>query len=119
MLDAFAEISRATIAHDFWPTFARAVFAGWLIALMVWLLPATSGSRVLVIIIITYVVALAGFAHVIAGAVECALLVWLGQASMGDFIARFFLPTLLGNLAGGITLVACLNSAQVSAEIEA
>jgi formate/nitrite transporter FocA (FNT family) len=118
LLEAFTEISRKTVEADFGLTFARAVFAGWLIALMVWLLPASGGSRVLVIIIITYVVSMAGFAHVVAGAVECALLVWTGQASIGDFVFRFFLPTLTGNIVGGITLVAFLNYAQVSGELE-
>jgi formate-nitrite transporter family protein len=45
----------------------RAIFAGWLIALMVWLLPAAESARVWTIIIITYVIGLGGFNHIIAG----------------------------------------------------
>jgi formate/nitrite transporter FocA (FNT family) len=60
VLNAFAEVSRSSLQADFAGTFAHAVFAGWLIALMVWLLPATEGSRPLIIIIITYVIGLAG-----------------------------------------------------------
>jgi formate/nitrite transporter FocA (FNT family) len=115
--DAFAEISRHTLAEPFGLTALRAVFAGWLIALMVWLLPAAESGRIWVILLITYVVGLGGFPHVIAGSVECAYLVFQGEAGIGDFVMRFFLPTLLGNVLGGVALVAVLNYGQVAQEI--
>ena len=118
MLSAFADVSRSSLHMDFAGTFGRAIFAGWLIALMVWLLPATEGSRPLIIIIITYVVGVSGFPHIIAGSAECAFLVQVGEASVADFISRFFIPTLLGNVAGGVALVAALNYGQVASEIE-
>jgi formate/nitrite transporter FocA (FNT family) len=114
---AFSEISRATIAHPFATTFAKAVFAGWLIALMVWLLPAAEGARFIVIVTITYLVALGGFAHIIVGSVESFFLVHTDQASYRDFLSTFFLPTLLGNVVGGVLLVAVLNYGQVASEI--
>jgi formate-nitrite transporter family protein len=119
IMHAFAEVSRATVAASFGSTFIRGVFAGWLIALMVWLLPASNGSRPLIIIIITYVVGLSGFAHIIAGSVECAFLVQIGEATFYEFVIGFFVPTLLGNVLGGVTLVAALNYGQVVPEIEA
>jgi formate-nitrite transporter family protein len=118
LMHAFAEISRATLQADFGHMFLRAVFAGWLIALMVWLLPASEGARPLIIMIITYLVGLGGFGHIIAGSVECAYLVQIGEASVGDFIIRFFVPTLLGNVVGGVALVAVLNYGQAAPEIE-
>jgi formate/nitrite transporter FocA (FNT family) len=45
-------------------------------------------------------------------------LVDVGQATWSDYAERFFLPTLLGNIAGGVTLVAALNYGQVMPEIE-
>jgi formate-nitrite transporter family protein len=116
--DAFLELSRHTIDGTFSATFVRAVFAGWLIALMMWLLPATKGSRAHIIVIMTYVVALGKFAHVVAGSVECAYLVQRGQASIAQYGYDFFLPTLLGNIVGGTTLVALLNYGQVAAELD-
>ena len=68
--------------------------------------------------IVTYVVGLCGFAHIIAGSVECAFLVLTGEASFGDFLIRFFWPTLLGNIVGGTALVAALNYGQVVPEAE-
>src|SRR3954470_2854786 len=109
VMNAFAEVSRSSLQDEFGKTFVRAIFAGWLIALMVWLLPSTEGSRPLIIIIITYVVGLGGFAHIIAGSVEGAFLVQTGEAPISVFIIRFFVPTLLGNVVGGVALVAVLN----------
>jgi formate/nitrite transporter FocA (FNT family) len=50
-------------ASHFPATLLSAIFAGWLIALMVWLLPVSETGRVTIIIIITYVVGIGGFAH--------------------------------------------------------
>jgi formate/nitrite transporter FocA (FNT family) len=71
-----------------------------------------------VIIIITYLVALGGFAHVIAGSVDAFYLVETGEAGLRDYLWRFFLPTLTGNVIGGVTLVAVLNWGQVAPELE-
>jgi formate-nitrite transporter family protein len=116
--DAFVQISHRTVEGSFFATFFRAVFAGWLIALMMWLLPAAKGSRAHIIVIMTYVLALGEFSHIIAGSVGCAFLVQSGKASFSDYILVFFVPTLLGNVLGGTTLVALLNYGQVAAELE-
>lgn len=116
--DAFVEIASHTVEGSFWATFMRAVFAGWLIALMMWLLPAAEGTRVHIILIMTYVIALGEFSHIIAGSVDCAFLVEIGKASLSDYVLVFFVPTLLGNVVGGTTLVAILNYGQVAAELD-
>ncbi|CCE01003.1 formate/nitrite transporter family protein [Bradyrhizobium sp. STM 3809] len=118
IVDAFTEISRHTVEGPFSTTFMRAVFAGWLIALMAWLLPAVRGARAHIVMVMAYLVALGQFAHVIAGSVECAFLVLKGQATLSDYVAVFFVPTLLGNVVGGTTLVAMLNYGQVAAELD-
>lgn len=118
IIEAFTELSRHTVDGPFSTTFMRAVFAGWLIALMAWLLPAVRGARIHVVVVMTYLVALGQFAHIIAGSVECAFLVLKGQATVADYAGVFFLPTLLGNVVGGTTLVALLNYGQVAAELD-
>jgi formate/nitrite transporter FocA (FNT family) len=115
---ALTELAEKTIRDGFSVTFARAVFAGWLIALMVWLLPAAEGARPSIIIIITYVVALGQFSHIIAGSVDSAYLVFAERAGWNDFTFRFFLPTLAGNTTGGVALVAALNYGQVAPEVD-
>ena len=97
----------------------RAMFSGWLIALMVWMLPAAKSAGPLVIVALTYVVALAEFPHVIAGSTEAAYAVFTGAASWGDYGASFLAPTLIGNLIGGTTLAALLNHAPVAHEFAA
>ena len=117
--DAFAEISRPVIGFPFWTTLLKGVFAAWLIALMAWLMPAAEAARPFVIMIVTYVVALGGFAHVVAGSIDAAYLIQIGEAGWTDYLVRFFVPTLIGNVLGGVTLVAILNYGQVARELEA
>jgi formate/nitrite transporter FocA (FNT family) len=111
--DAFLAVSSKALRGDFATTFVRALFAGWIIALMVWMLPAAHREQVPVITVMTYLVGVAGLAHIIAGSTEVAYLVARGAASWGDYFGGFVLPTLLGNTLGGVTLVAALNHAQV------
>jgi formate/nitrite transporter FocA (FNT family) len=82
---------------------------------MVWLLPFAESARVAVIVLITYIVGLGHFAHIIAGAVEVFALAAGGFASWIEVISRFIIPALLGNIVGGVLLVAMLNYAQVTA----
>jgi formate/nitrite transporter FocA (FNT family) len=110
---AFGDIGREALRGSFPETFIRGVFAGWLIAAMVWMLPAAKTAQITVIIIMTYLVGIAAFAHIIVGSTEVLYLVMSGQASLADYFVGFFLPALTGNIVGGITLVAGLNHAQV------
>lgn len=102
------------MAGGFWTILQRGIFAGWLIALMVWLLPAAESSRLWIIIIITYLVGLGGLAHSIAGSVEVLYIVATGTTSWGAYFGGFMVPALLGNIFGGVTLVAALNYGQVA-----
>jgi formate-nitrite transporter family protein len=111
--ESLAAIGVAHIGASFGVVLLRAIFAGWLIALMVWLLPAAETARVSIIIIITYLIGLGGFNHIIAGSTTMFFLVAQGSLSFGAYVVQFFLPTLLGNLIGGISLVAALGHAQV------
>jgi formate/nitrite transporter FocA (FNT family) len=113
--ESFAELGRKATEHGFAVTLLRGVFAGWLIALMVWLLPFAETARVWVIIIITYVVGLGHFSHIIAGAVEVFALAAAGHAAWSSVLGGYVVPTLVGNVLGGVTLVTTLNHAQVVA----
>ena len=115
---AFAAISRHAVEAPFGTTVIKGVFAGWLIALMVWLMPAAGESRTAVIVLLTWLVSVAGFAHVVAGSVDASFLVWTGEAGAADYLGRFLVPTLAGNVFGGVALVALLNYGQVAAEVK-
>jgi formate/nitrite transporter FocA (FNT family) len=116
---ALMETAKKAYHVSFFDAFAGAIFAGWLIALMVWLLPFAESARVGVIIIITYVVGIGGFAHVIAGTVTTAFALLGGGESLDAFLLRFFLPALAGNIIGGVAFVAAVNHGQVRTEHEA
>ncbi len=115
MLHAFDGMAADTIGHPFAQTFTKAIFAGWLIALMVWLIPLAEGSTPLIIIIVTYVVAAGEFEHIIAGSVEAMYGAFRGVTTWGEAVG-FFVPTLLGNIVGGVAFVAAVSSAEIAAE---
>ena len=116
---AMTSIALAHTGQPFALSFLRAVFAGWLIALMVWLLPGADASRISIIIIITYLVGLGGLNHIVAGSTTVLFLVASGSLPLTSYLFGFLIPTLLGNIVGGVSLVAALGHAQVKGGKEA
>jgi len=110
---SLTEIGNTHIGIVFGTVLVRSIFAGWLIALMVWLLPGAESARVSIIIIVTYLVGISGFGHIIAGSTATFFLLVRGTISWGTYLVQFFLPTLMGNVIGGLSLVAALGHAQV------
>jgi formate-nitrite transporter family protein len=108
-----ADIGSAHLSASFGLVLVSAIFAGWLIALMVWLLPGAESARVSIIIIVTYLVGISGFNHIIAGSTTVLFLVVTHGISWGTYVLKFFIPTLIGNVIGGFALVAALGHAQV------
>ncbi len=113
--EAFTEIGWEALEGSFGATFAGAIVAGWIIALMVWMVPAAQTAQVAVIAVMAWLVGVGGFAHVIVGSVETLFLVTTGALSFGEYVTRFMLPALLGNTLGGVVLVALINHRQVAA----
>lgn len=115
---AMDDVASATMQASFWHGVMAACFAGWLIALMVWLLPGAGPARPLIIILLTYAISANHFPHVIAGSVEASYLVVKGAVSVPDYLLEFLAPVLVGNVLGGTLLTALLNHAPVAAELE-
>jgi len=113
--EAFAAIGNKAMENGFGTTLLRGIFAGWLIALMVWLLPFSETGRVWVILFITYLVGVGQFSHIIAGSVETFTIAALGQKGWLTVLGGYIVPTLIGNILGGVSLVTTLNHAQVVA----
>lgn len=113
---AFREIGHAAMRGTPWTIFLKAIPAGWLIALIVWLGPAVPSARLWIAMLLAYFVGLGGFSHVIAGSVETLHLVTIGQLSWWNYASGYLLPTLIGNTIGGVLLVAMLNHAQTAAD---
>jgi formate/nitrite transporter FocA (FNT family) len=112
VFEALRAAARDAAPPSFAVSLLRGIFAGWLIALVVWLLPFAESARIWVIVILTYFVGLAHLSHVIVSTVDAGFLVFVGDSSWGEFFTISFVPALIGNIIGGVTLVAALNHAQ-------
>lgn len=110
-LHTFIEVANTFITLPPQGVFVGAVLAGWLMALLAWILTSVGDtiSRIVVIVFITFLI---GFAHlphcvaanteIIAGIMAGANITWLQWA-------RFEAITTLGNIVGGVVFVALLN----------
>ncbi len=112
---AMSAIGHKALEPGFFGVLFRGIYGGWLIALMVWLLPAARYAKFFVVVTVTWLVGAGEFSHVIAGSIEVLYLVVSGQLGAGTFLGGFFVPALVGNSIGGVALVAALNHAQVVA----
>ncbi|RLQ89322.1 formate/nitrite transporter family protein [Notoacmeibacter ruber] len=117
-LDAIREISERAMQYGFIETALRGVCAGFLIAGVAWLMPSSRGFELHVIFLITYIIALGKFAHVIAGSAEAWYLAFGGFSSFPEVIFGFIVPALIGNVIGGTVLFAFLAFGQVVAELD-
>ncbi len=111
--NALAQLATQAADVSFTNAVIRGIFAGWLIAMVVWMNAATDSGRFTIIVTLTYVVGLAGLTHVVAGSVEVLYLVMIGAKSWLSFAGGYLIPTLIGNILGGVSLVSALNHAQV------
>ena len=114
---AMIELSHKLLDRTWLDTVKMAIPAGFLIAAVPWTLPAARGQEFWVVLILTYVIALGGFAHVVAGSGEAWLLAVTGQTSFAHAAFGLILPALIGNVIGGTGLFALLAHAQVRQEL--
>lgn len=116
MRQAMMSVATEGTQGGFGTVLYRAIFGGWLIALMAWLVSSThgSGAQILYIWLTTAPIAAFGFRHSIAGAVEAFYRAALGGATWGSMVGDFIVPALIGNIIGGVVLVALLNHGQVA-----
>jgi formate-nitrite transporter family protein len=114
-------VADQSTAGGFWPVAYQAIYAGWLISLLTWLLASThsTGAHIVLTWLATAPIAAFSFRHSIAGSVEAFYLTAVGEASLGRMVGEFVIPAVLGNALGGVLLVALLNYAQVAPEREA
>ncbi|WP_435174586.1 formate/nitrite transporter family protein [Halorussus sp. AFM4] len=113
---AGAELVHHGLETGWWDVFFKAVFAGWLVAGVVWLGTAAHDtiSRVVVIYLVFYMIPTVGLFHVISSGAEALFFVFLGAPGPGliTVLYEFWLPVLLGNTFGGVVLVALVSYAQ-------
>ena len=115
---ALQEVAQAAVSGGFGHVLYAGVFAGWLIALLSWLLAATqhTGAQIALIWFCTAPISALSFRHSIAGSVEAFYLAAGGRVGWGSMLGDFIVPAVLGNAIGGVLLVALLNYGQVAPE---
>lgn len=120
MQPSLVELARGATSGGFGHILYAGVFAGWLIALLAWLLAATqsTGAQLALIWLCTAPISAFHFRHSIAGAVEAFYRAAAGDASWGGILLGFVVPAVIGNAIGGVLLVALLNYGQVASDKE-
>ncbi|MFB4394113.1 MULTISPECIES: formate/nitrite transporter family protein [unclassified Pseudomonas] len=113
---AFLEVGRKVMQNDIGQMFAKGIVSGWMIATMVWMIPSMEHAKIWIILIITYLMALGDFTHIVVGSVEVSYLVWAGDQTWTTFWLDFALPTLAGNIIGGSFIFALISHAQVRSD---
>lgn len=112
-------VAEQVVAYDLTTTFIKAIFAGWLMTILTWLLLAAEGlgPRLVIIWLIGTLLVLGQFGHVIISAAEIFMAMFLGaDISVGTWFGGVFVPTLVGNILGGVIFVTLLQIIQSRVE---
>ncbi len=109
--DFLINLAEHKVQYPLETAFIKAVFAGWLMTMLTWLLLAVQGlgPRVMIIWVIGTLIILGQFNHVIISAAEIYMAMLLGAPiTVGDWFLKNFLPALTGNIIGGVVFVTLL-----------
>lgn len=102
----------------FWTGFTKAVFAGWLMTILTWLLLACTsvGQRLAVIWMIATLIILGSFNHAVISAAESFMAIDLGAPlTYWQWFTKNLIPAVLGNMTGGVLFVTALFYLQSNA----
>ena len=93
-----------------------AIFAGWLITLMTWLLIASSGTlaRIFIIWVVGFMIYLNSFSHIVVASSEILIAINTGShISYLPWLYRYVPLTIIGNMIGGLFFVTILQYLQI------
>jgi formate/nitrite transporter FocA (FNT family) len=113
---ALVDVSMHAVDHDFMEVFLRGIPAGFLIAVMVWMMPSAKGSEFFVIAFMIYLIALGDYSHVVAGSFEAFFVMFTGDISIMHAV-KYIIAAGLGNILGGTGIFTLMAYAQVKDEI--
>lgn len=97
--------------YPFWTAFVKALFAGWLMTILTWLLIAADGlgPRLVLIWLIGTLIILGEFAHIIISGAELFMAGFFEpEIVVTDWFRGSFWPMLAGNVVGGVVFVTLL-----------
>jgi formate/nitrite transporter FocA (FNT family) len=117
LFEGMMSISRVLLDYGWWDMLFRGITSGFLMAALVWMIPTAEALKFHVITLMTWLIAVGGFTHIVAGSLEAWLLVLSGDWSLAWMLWEFMVPVLIGNMIGGTALFAMISYAQVMEEI--
>ncbi|WP_134680533.1 formate/nitrite transporter family protein [Paracoccus ravus] len=116
--EAFLSISLHLMEKTPTQMFTGGIVSGWMIGTMVWAIRGLEASKLVLVFLATYLVAIGDFPHVIVGAIEVAYLLFMGETSVTAAIGDFLIPVTLGNILGGTAIFALVTHLEVRADEE-
>ncbi len=114
-INSFFHLADKMVDHDWSTILVSAILAGWMMGLLGWLVTSSkdSLSRIFVIILVTFVIGLAGLHHCIVGSIEVlAGLMTSEKIRLIDYV-NFQVWATLGNVLGGTIFVGILKYGQI------
>ncbi len=110
MMEA-VDIAESGAATPWWDLFFKGLFAGLIVAGVVWLDYAAQDtiSRLVLVYVAFLAIPLGNLFHVVVSATEAMFLVFRGELALVTGMFDFVLPVLLGNTIGGVLLVTVVN----------
>lgn len=109
------DLAQHKVDYGLRTAFVRAIFAGWLMTMLTWLLVAAEGfgPRLTIIWMLGTLIVLGQFNHVVISASEIFMAMLLdAPITVGDWLTGNFLPVLAGNIVGGVVFVTLLHRVQ-------
>lgn len=116
-VESFREVARSFMDKTALEMALLGIPAGFMIAVLVWVLPSAEGNEFWVIVTLTYFLAVGDFAHVVVGSADALLLLVSGEIGLWRTFGVFMVPTFVGNVLGGTALFAVLAYSQVRKEM--
>jgi formate-nitrite transporter family protein len=112
--NTLVELGTTAIDRPFVTVFWSGVVAGWLLALVAWLVTGShwTTGQALVTWTMTFVLGLGKFAHCVANSGEILSAAIAGNISFADY-GSWLVAATIGNIAGGVIMVSLLNYGQV------
>lgn len=117
--DATAEelrqIGQHIVEYPILTAFIKAIFAGWLMTLLTWLLLAAPsfGARLVMIWMIGFLLVIGRFGHVIIASSEVFMAYALGApVTLQGWFLHTLVPATIGNILGGVVFVTLLHYIQ-------
>ena len=113
--DTFYELAHKLTEYKGHAILVSGIFAGWLMGLLAWLIASVNEtiSRILMVILVTFVIGFFGLHHSIVGNIELfAGFITSDKITLAIYLKTLFLAS-LGNILGGVFFVALLKFSHV------